>query len=142
MLKSRLGSKIRLGRASISPCFSPCRFRFVSLKLWLCKDNLKILNFCLCKNKGADQLCSKYTADQHLCFHYMDSTISLLPKSDISSSLPSSVAAQTGLCRTWSETQKTSLLASPLIYKQIKNRSISVTPVLIDFTKCLNLPRT
>ena len=24
--------------------------------------------FCICKNKGADQLCSNCTADQHLCF--------------------------------------------------------------------------
>ena len=38
-------------------------------------------------NKGADQLCSNRTADQHLCFHYIDSTISLhvLPLSEISS---------------------------------------------------------
>ena len=26
------------------------------------------------ENKGADQLCSNCTADQHLCFRYMDST--------------------------------------------------------------------
>ena len=30
-------------------------------------------NSCLCENKGADQLCSNCTADQHLCFCYMDS---------------------------------------------------------------------
>ena len=34
---------------------------------------------CLCDNKGADQLCSNYTADQRLCFRYTDSTISLQP---------------------------------------------------------------
>ena len=27
-------------------------------------------DFCLCENKGADQLCSNCTADQHLCFRY------------------------------------------------------------------------
>ena len=32
-------------------------------------------DFCLCQNKGADQLCSNCTADQRLCFHYADSTI-------------------------------------------------------------------
>ena len=32
-------------------------------------------DFCLCKNKGADQLCSNCTANQGLCFHYMDSII-------------------------------------------------------------------
>ena len=32
--------------------------------------------FCICKIKGADQLRSNCEADQRLCFHYMDSTIS------------------------------------------------------------------
>ena len=38
--------------------------------------------FCISENKGTDQL---PTADQHLCFHYTDSTIPLLPKSKIAS---------------------------------------------------------
>ena len=42
-------------------------------------------DFCQCENKGADQLCSNCEADQRLCFRYMDSTISLLLKSEISS---------------------------------------------------------
>ena len=33
------------------------------------------MDFCLGKNKDADQLCSNCTADQRLCFCYMDSTI-------------------------------------------------------------------
>ena len=41
--------------------------------------------FCLCENKGADQLRSNCEADQRLCFRYSDSTISLLLKSEISS---------------------------------------------------------
>ena len=72
-------------------------------------------DFCLCENKGADQLRSNCEADQRLCFRYSDSTISLLPKSEISSFLPFSETAQTGLCRTWSETPKTGFLASRLI---------------------------
>ena len=32
-------------------------------------------DFCLCENKGADQLCSNCTADQRLCFRYKDRTI-------------------------------------------------------------------
>ena len=40
---------------------------------------------CICENKGADQLCSNCTADQRLCFRYIDSDILLLPKSKISS---------------------------------------------------------
>ena len=41
--------------------------------------------FCMCENKDADQLRSDFEADQRLCFRYTDSTIPLLPKSEISS---------------------------------------------------------
>ena len=34
--------------------------------------------FCICENKGADQLHGNRAADQHLCFRYIDSTIPLL----------------------------------------------------------------
>ena len=51
------------------------------------------------ENKGADQLRSDCEADQHLCFCYMDSTIPLLSKSEISSIYPSSVTVQPSLCR-------------------------------------------
>ena len=64
-------------------------------------------DFCLGENKGADQLRSNCEADQRLCFRYADSSISLLSKSKISSVLPLSVAAQAGLCQTWSEIPKT-----------------------------------
>ena len=37
-------------------------------------------DFCLCKNKGADQLCSNCELDQRLCFRYTDSPIPLLLK--------------------------------------------------------------
>ena len=50
--------------------------------------------FCMCKNKAADQLRSNCTADQRLCFRNKDSTIPLLPKSEIQPS----VAVQPGLC--------------------------------------------
>ena len=60
---------------------------------------------CIGENKGADQLCGNREADQRLCFfRYTDSTIPLLPKSEISSFYPTSVSVQPGLCRTWSET--------------------------------------
>ena len=42
-------------------------------------------DFCLCENKDADQLRGNREADQRLCFRYTDSTIPLLPKSEISS---------------------------------------------------------
>ena len=50
--------------------------------------------FCICENKDADQLRSYCAADQRLCFSYMDSTIPLLSKSEISSNLPSYVTVQ------------------------------------------------
>ena len=54
--------------------------------------------FCICRNKGTDQLCGYREADQRLCFCYTDSTIPLLSKSIDSSFQPSSVTAQTSLC--------------------------------------------
>ena len=53
--------------------------------------------FCICKNKDADQLRGNREADQRLCFRYIDSTISILSKSKISSLYPSSVAVQPSL---------------------------------------------
>ena len=41
--------------------------------------------FCICESKDADQLRGNREADQRLCFRYTDSTIPLLPKSEISS---------------------------------------------------------
>ena len=41
--------------------------------------------FRICENKDADQLRGNREADQRLCFRYMDSTIPLLSKSEISS---------------------------------------------------------
>ena len=70
--------------------------------------------FCICENKDADQLRGNREADQRLCFRYTGSTIPLLPKSEISSLKPSSVAEQPGLCRTWSETSKTDFLVMML----------------------------
>ena len=42
-------------------------------------------DFCICENKGADQLRGNREADQRLCFPNIDSTIPLLSKSKISS---------------------------------------------------------
>ena len=41
--------------------------------------------FCICENKDADQLRGSREADQRLCFRYIDSTIPLLSKYEISS---------------------------------------------------------
>ena len=37
-------------------------------------------DFCICENKGADQLRGNREADQHICFCYTESKIPLLPK--------------------------------------------------------------
>ena len=62
--------------------------------------------FCICENKDTDQLRGNRETDQRLCFCYIDRTIPLLSKSEISSLLQSCVAVQPGLCRTKSETRK------------------------------------
>ena len=41
--------------------------------------------FCISENKGADQLRGNREADQRLCFRYIDGTVPLLSKSEISS---------------------------------------------------------
>ena len=82
--------------------------------------------FCICENKDADQLRGNREADQRLCFRHTDSAIPLLPKSEISSFYPSSVAVQPGLCRTWSESPKTGFLTTRLIYSCISFRSPSM----------------
>ena len=46
---------------------------------------MRKMAFCLCENKGADQLCGNRETDQRLCFRYTVSTIPLLPKCEISS---------------------------------------------------------
>ena len=72
--------------------------------------------FSICENKDADQLRGNRETYQRLCFRYTDSTIPLLPKSEISSLYPSSVAVQPGLCQTWPETPKTGFLTTRLIF--------------------------
>ena len=68
---------------------------------------MKKTAFCMCEDKGIDQLHRNSATDQHLGLLYIDSTIPstipLLPKSE--SNLPYSVPEQPGLCHTWSETQ-------------------------------------
>ena len=69
-------------------------------------------DFCLCENKGTDQLRSN-------CAFVL--ALSLLFKSKISSFYAASGTVHVGLCQTWSETPKTGFLASWLKY----NTSIS-----------------
>ena len=71
--------------------------------------------FCICEKKDADPLRGNREADLRLCFRYIDNTIPLLPKYEISSLWPSCAVVQPGLCGTWSETPKTVFLTTRLI---------------------------
>ena len=85
--------------------------------------------FCIYENKDADQLRGNREADQHLCFRYTDSTIPLLPKSEISCLWSSSLAVQTGF------------LITRLICKQHRHRSACLSKqsnqLFYDFIFCL-----
>ena len=58
--------------------------RMMSMQIKSLNRVMGKLGVFLCENKGADELCSYCTADQRLCFRYTDSTIPLLPQSEIS----------------------------------------------------------
>ena len=72
-------------------------------------------DFCLCENKGADQLRNNCETDQRLCFRYMDSTAPTLLIHKFSRFCLSSVTVQVSLCLMWLETVKTGFFASRLI---------------------------
>ena len=72
-------------------------------------------------------------ADQRLCFRYIDSTIPLLSKSEISGLWPSSVALQPGLCQTGLETRM-------LVFSQ--RGSYNTTSIIIIYMKFQNLCRS
>ena len=63
--------------------------------------------FCICENKDAEQLRDNHEADQRLWFRYIDSTIHLLSKFELSSlnQISVHVAVQPDLCRTRSKTR-------------------------------------
>ena len=74
---------------------------------------MRKLDFCLCKNKGADQLCGNCTADQRFLF-------SLHGKYNSSSTYNQNYKLLA--CwpvHTWSETVKIGFLTSWLIYERL-----------------------
>ena len=93
---------------------------FVSIFYFTFEPRREKTGFCICENKDADQLRDDREADQRLCFRYKESTIPLLPKSEISSLKPSSVSVQPGLCLIWSETPKTGFLRMRLIFRWLQ----------------------
>ena len=81
---------------------------------------LEKISFYQCENKGADQLCSNYTADQQLYFGYMDSTVPLILVSKISSFRPCSKAVQAGLCGTGRKPRRLFFSLSTLILRVLQ----------------------
>ena len=59
--------------------------------------------FCICENKGAEQLPSNPAADQCLSFHYIGQSLSLL-NSNFKASSYLLLAVRPSLCWTWSGT--------------------------------------
>ena len=108
----------------LSPCLNAVFHRYGrKITVILYRVHLSLVmrkpDFCICENKDADQLRGNREADQRLYFRYADSTIPLLPISEISSLYPSSLAVQPGLCWTWSETPKTGFLTTRLILASV-----------------------
>ena len=64
------------------------------------------------------------TADQCLCFCYIDSTIPRLYKTEISSLELPSVIVQPSLCWIWSKTPKTDFLIMRLIFESFLMRTV------------------
>ena len=83
-------------------------------------------------NKGADQPAHPHSLISAFVVCCLGSIIPLVSISDISSLYLASVAAQVGLCHTWSETLKTHFLVMWLI--DCQNVKI-VCQVYVDITK-------
>ena len=66
-------------------------------------------------NKGADQPAHPRSLISAFVIRCLDSIISLVSISEISSLYLASVATQAGLCLTWSQTSKTDFLVTRLI---------------------------
>ena len=66
-------------------CFCKKMFALKSLGSYQMSRVVRKPVFSICENEDADQLRGNREADQRLCFRYTDSTIPLLPKSEISS---------------------------------------------------------
>ena len=80
--------------ADLSICISySCKiliinFGMLGLRIKPLKDHMSLIMrkpvFCICENKGTNQLNGNYEVDQHLCFRYVYNTTLLLLKSEIS----------------------------------------------------------
>ena len=88
---------------------------------------------CICENKDADQLRGNREADQHLCFRYTGSTIPLLPKYK----MLSSVTVQSYLSRTWSETTLLVFPRGGSCHKKMFYFAVNMLCPLHCFVRCI-----
>ena len=73
--------------------------------------------YAVCEQQRRRSACASAQSDQRLYFRCLDSMIPLVSTSEISSLHLVSVAAQAGLCLTWSQTTKTGFLVTRRNYK-------------------------
>ena len=90
-----------------------CNQFFLMISSPLKPEKYTRVNISHVMRKHAFSICENKDADQHLCFRYIDSTIPLLPKSEISSLWPASVAVQP-VCVGPGRPQKTGFLLTQL----------------------------
>ena len=62
------------------------------------------MSFVICEQQRCRSACASVQADQHLCFRCLDSVMSLVFVTKISSLMLVSVTEQASLSLTWSET--------------------------------------
>ena len=61
-------------------------------------------SYVICEQQRRRSACASAQSDQRLCFRYLDSVMSLVSVTKISSLMLASVAEQASLSLTWSET--------------------------------------
>ena len=99
-------------------------------------------DFCICENKGADQLCGNCTTDQCLCFSYTDCTSPyfLSLKFQASSYL---LWVYSLVCfEAWSETPKTGFLTTRLksyLILRLLNFFLYSTQLSMKYKLCMNI---
>ena len=80
--------KLKAEHCILSKKYKDLRFKVVLIQgitLFEPRREKTVCFFCICENKDADQLRGNREADQRLFSRYIDRTIPLLPKSEISS---------------------------------------------------------
>ena len=87
--------------------------------------------YAICEQQRRRSACTSAQSDQRLCFSCLDSIIPLVSVSEISSLYLASMAAQAGLCLTWSQTPKTAFLVTRLKYNTGVRLSLMRKTVLI-----------